>query len=861
MPDRPLVLFPEPTVADKEKRHGGAPRFNKPTYERQISRVAPQFTVLKNVVDQGGVRMTNTANEIEPEYTLVFETIGEPSSFFTAIKTLKKNHPNIELVMELTSSCPNDEDYFVINQSGERDDNKQLSTKIFCILTNLAALSQILSLWNHYKDDRHYNFPYGLTGFRQLFDQLKSVHQWGIQERIEDTGLLDDWRHDLQVAGNDQVKAQIELFYRSSNEKQREAEQKVSELITSAGGSIICKSLIPEIHYHALLVNIPRAYAERILNREEVGLISAEEIMFMKSSGQSISITEQGTPEELENSPNPERIIEEPIIALFDGVPQENHPLLNGLLTVDDPDSIADSCPVDERIHGTSMASLILRGQNMNSINHTLNKVYVRPILKSNKDFHGKVQEYIPEDYLIVDKIHECVRRLFEANAGNVAPSIRIINLSIGISYREYYNSISPLARLLDWLSYKYRVLFVVSAGNHPEDINLGVAYSDFNLLDNSEKDKVTISYIAENARNLRLLSPAESLNSLTVGAIFNDTNNATPIDSMTNICSDGMIAPYSSFGRGINNSIKPDIIYNGGRSFIREKVSEHNTVKWVDSYTRKPGIESAYPSAEVNGNGTIGYSFGTSNSAALITNKAAECYTILNEVFITETGESLPRDYAAVLIKAMLAHGASWSDLSETVQNTLNFTGRQAKNELHRFLGYGITDIDKVKECTKNQITLIGYGEIHQDEAFEYAIPLPFSFHSQKLRRKVIITLAYFSPISPSINKYRDKQLWLTVNNGNNIAGSRSEYDYHAVQRGTLQHEIFETDSTAVWDDNDSMILKVNCRADASNTNNVPIPYALFTTFEIAPEHDINVYQSVVDKIRIRDAITTTVE
>ena len=99
MPDRPLVLFPEPTVADKEKRHGGAPRFNKPTYERQISRVAPQFTVLKNVVDQGGVRMTNTANEIEPEYTLVFETIGEPSSFFTAIKTLKKNHPNIELVM------------------------------------------------------------------------------------------------------------------------------------------------------------------------------------------------------------------------------------------------------------------------------------------------------------------------------------------------------------------------------------------------------------------------------------------------------------------------------------------------------------------------------------------------------------------------------------------------------------------------------------------------------------------------------------------------------------------------------------------------------------------------------------------
>ena len=144
MPDRPLVLFPEPTVADKEKRHGGAPRFSIPTYERQISRVAPQFTVLQSVVDQGGVRITDTANEIEPEYTLVFETIGEPSSFFTAIKNLKQNYPTIELVMELTSSCPNDDDFFVINKSGDRDDNKQLSTKIFCVLTNLAALSQVL---------------------------------------------------------------------------------------------------------------------------------------------------------------------------------------------------------------------------------------------------------------------------------------------------------------------------------------------------------------------------------------------------------------------------------------------------------------------------------------------------------------------------------------------------------------------------------------------------------------------------------------------------------------------------------------------------------------------------------------------
>ena len=79
-----------------------------------------------------------------------------------------------------------------------------------------------------------------------------------------------------------------------------------------------------------------------------------------------------------------------------------------------------------------------------------------------------------------MDKIHEAVRRLFEPEAGQVASNVRIINLSIGIRYREFYNIISPLARLLDWLSYKYRVLFIVSAGNHPEAIDTGLDFNDF---------------------------------------------------------------------------------------------------------------------------------------------------------------------------------------------------------------------------------------------------------------------------------------------------------------------------------------------------------------------------------------------
>ena len=190
-----------------------------------------------------------------------------------------------------------------------------------------------------------------------------------------------------------------------------------------------------------------------------------------------------------------------------------------------------------------------------------------------------------------------------------------------------------------------------------------------------------------------------------------------------------------------------------------------------------------------------------------------------------------------------------------------MELSGNTTKNNIHKYIGYGIADIEKVKECTKNQVTLIGYGEIKQDQAFMYSIPLPFNFHTQKLSRKLTVTLAYFSPIKPSTMKYREKQVWFTLNDGKNIVGQRDEYDYHAVQRGTLQHEIFVTNEIAVWDENDSLTIKVNCRGDASSTNaDVPIPYAIFATFEMAPEYEIDVYQKVVDRIHIKDAILPTV-
>ena len=252
MPERPLILFAAPTIADKEKKHGGAPKFIKPTYDRQKARIAPKFAILQNAFEKGNVQITTIANAIEPEYTLVFETVGNPNGFYDAVQKLKTQYPNIEWVMELSNSCPNDNDFYVVDNNGNRDDQKQLSTKLFCILTNQEALSQILSLWNHFCADEQFKFQKGLAGFKQLFLTLKDVHQWGKQERIEDTGVLEDWNLQLIDDQTSTVKAQIELFYRTSEDKRKSSEERIVNLIVNCGGRVISRALIPEIQYHII---------------------------------------------------------------------------------------------------------------------------------------------------------------------------------------------------------------------------------------------------------------------------------------------------------------------------------------------------------------------------------------------------------------------------------------------------------------------------------------------------------------------------------------------------------------------------------------------------------------------------------
>ena len=69
-----------------------------------------------------------------------------------------------------------------------------------------------------------------------------------------------------------------------------------------------------------------------------------------------------------------------------------------------------------------------------------------------------------------------------------VSKNVKLINLSIGDPERPFIHTPSPWARLLDWLSWKYRVLFCVSAGNFFDAIDLGINHKTFSSMTDDEK-------------------------------------------------------------------------------------------------------------------------------------------------------------------------------------------------------------------------------------------------------------------------------------------------------------------------------------------------------------------------------------
>ena len=862
MTERPLLVLPSPgELAQRRKKSGRGGRFHRPDRQRQTERLAPQFAQLQQTLEARHTRLQTEAQGIVPEEVVVLETIGTVDGFIRAVEKI----PGMEWLCEIEQEdIPPDDDFFALDDDEERRPEKTLRGRIFMVFTNQAALHQMLSLWSTWQAGQ--KLPYGLGRWKTVFEHLRDVRPWGLRDRLIETGVLDDWRdrveHDQEI-----VPCEIELWYRKTPQQRQAARDRVVGLLDGQDGRVVAEAVIEDIAYHAILAQLPIGAIKPLVEQanSEAALVQCEQVQFFRASGQMSAILpdddRQAEQEELPSGSTPHGA---PVVALLDGLPLQAHRRLEGRLVVDDPDDFEADYPANERRHGTTMASLILHGDLGADGDPLPTPLYVRPILRPDpRDWRRQRQETMSESSLVVDVLHRAVRRLFEGEAGQpaVAPDVAVINLSIGIRDRLYDGMLSPLARLLDWLAWRYQVLFVVSAGNHPQRIELTVSRGALGTLQPADLQAEIIRAVAADARNRRLLSPAEGMNVLTVGASHADASDSDPPLQWTHPFVDlDLPSMINAQGMGYRRAIKPEIFTPGGRIVVQEHLSSSaSTILNIYDRTLPPGQLAAAPGRTPGDRNAVWHVRGTSNAAALVSRGSAFLSEMLDEIREDPGGEVLDSVPKSVWLKALIAHGADWGRVGEILDGLLRTAEnrRQFREYVTRLLGYGVIEIDRVMECTPYRVTALGGGTLGADQSHIHEFPLPPSLSGKRGLRRLVVTLAWLTPVNPRHQGWRRADLWfhpdpqrppkskdpLTV-----LRLKRLEADGRAVQRGTLQHEILEGDEAAAFVDGDNLKIQVSCRPDAGTLED-EVPYALVTTLEVAEEIGVEIY----DEVRVR--------
>ena len=458
------------------------------------------------------IRVETAVGSEEPELVVVIEVAQSVDAFLDRVESIE----GLEFLFEDADERLPDDDFHLLRKpKGDdeyrRTESSSLASTVYFVFTDAAAVRDLLSMWARFKEDRSLRLP---RPWKNVFtQQVEDVRAWGPQDRL--TQSLDATVEAAELERIERISVEVELWYRGDPEARDDASRRVRDQTEACGGTVVNECVIEGIDYHALLVELPVVEVRSFYSEDPGGLVSAKQVMHLHRSTQTSVRRLDAVGESPAVTTDAAQPAGSPRIALLDGLPMSNHDLLAGRLIVDDPDEREQIYPAQHRLHGTAMASVIIHGDLSAARDALRRPLYVRPILEA-PDRDDDPERY-PTTELICDVVHRAIVRMCEGEGDSppAAPSVKLVNLSIGDPDRHLARRLSPLARLLDYLADRYDLLFVVSAGNHPQPISYGPQTGDLR----TDLRRAMVGDLIDR----RLLSPAESINSLTVGALNSD--------------------------------------------------------------------------------------------------------------------------------------------------------------------------------------------------------------------------------------------------------------------------------------------------------------------------------------------------
>lgn len=414
-------------------------------------------------------------------------------------------------------------------------------------------------------------------------------------------------------------------------------------------------------------------------------------------------------------------------ICILDSGIQNNHPLLNAFIPVDNMYSIkADWGNTDNYPnggHGTGMAGLALYGDLTNKLVTSENILIYHQIESvkvlnhrdpNNPNLYGSITE------------EACATPIVDfPNRQRVYCLAVTAPTTIGNQEDEYFGRPSSWSAAVDKIAFgenENKQLIIVSGGNvQPQQQS---DYKDLNETSSIE-------------------DPAQSFNAITVGAYTElDQIDLNKYQNFNVLAEKGDLSPSSTTSLLWDSKwpIKPEIVLEGGNyaynSMYASKLDSLQMLSLHSDFTNTPF-----------------QTFGDTSGATALAAKLAAEIMVEHPTIWAET------------VRALLIHSADWTE--KMLNKPLAQMNLYEKRNLLRMFGFGVPSLNKALYSMKNALTLIAENKIQpfkKDKTVTYntyhlyELPWPKDVLLNEVHDNdaiVTITLSYFIEPNPGNRLY----------------------------------------------------------------------------------------------------------
>ncbi len=550
--------------------------------------------------------------------------------------------------------------------------------------------------------------------YRQILEAIEGIEAWSAEDRKS-------WAlKNIGLPNTPSFKLDVELWpVDVANHPNR------IRLTTAFEGWLesqkICR--LDKVNLDSLLlyrVEVTSGQAQLLLDHRDVRLVD-----LLPATGISIRQLNRDINELPRNIPSPPT--DAARICILDSGINGNHPLLKPAMA-ESASFIDEEGDADEVGHGTAVAGVALYGD----VEACDNSNYWRPEFWI---YNGKVMKKCPHTGNAVYDEHSLEASLTKAVEYFVDLGCRIFNLSLGNSHAPYDGAhVRGLAYILDILSRRHNILFVVSTGNFCGSDNPPMPI-------NSWRDEYPEYLIAEQSA---IIDPAPAMTVLTVGSIsrHNATYDAQRFPEIQQLspAAENQPSPFTRHGPSVKGAFKPELVAAGGN--LASPMRQANG-QWRPDMR---GLGVLTLNHQVIGNTLFKEVSGTSFAAPYITHLAGR---LLNEYPAA----------SANLLRAMLVnHAYLPNEVFSTFPDEYRKAYKKDKKTYNREVardvaGYGAVSESDLFRSSDNVVVLISEESIENDSCQFFELPLPADYlRSTRGTRELSVTLAY----SPAVRTTR---------------------------------------------------------------------------------------------------------